>query len=212
LIKPEQKAQSVRYKIKLVAANYLPAITISLPHQVEKLGHASAEAAKRPYGKAVPLTDEEKDAMSGLLAGETYPFHLSLTNPLYDPIQVKLSVQRMHVAAPSAADPSAAEKARRPPFVVSLSTTPFSVAAFAEAWEYDDDDDILDDDELEARLSGREKEPKPKTKTVGVLEKRANVTVVGGEVMLRKEARGNVKVCQPVWLCQGTLTYAASPV
>ncbi|KAF5333012.1 hypothetical protein D9758_015186 [Tetrapyrgos nigripes] len=194
LIKPEQKAQSVRYKIKLVAANYLPAITIALPHQVEKFGHASAEAAKRPYGKAAAPTEEEKEAMGGLVAGETYPFHLSLTNPLYDPIQVKLSVQRMHVAAPSSSDHSAAqEKARRPPFVVSLSTTPFSVAAFAEAWEYDDDDDILDDDELEARLSGREKEPKTKTKTVGVLEKRANVTIVGGEVMLRKEARGNVK-------------------
>ncbi|THV02993.1 hypothetical protein K435DRAFT_962665 [Dendrothele bispora CBS 962.96] len=193
LIKPEQKAQSVRYKIKLVAANYLPAISIALPHQVEKFGHASAEAAKRPYGKATVLTDEEKEAMSGLLAGETYPFHVSLTNPLYDPIQVKLSVQRMHVAAPSSDPGTASEKARRPPFVVSLSTTPFSVAAFAEAWEYDEDDDILDDDELEARLSGREKEPKPKTKTVGILEKRANITVVGGEVMLRKEARGNVK-------------------
>jgi dynactin-4 len=34
LIKPEQKAQSVRYKIKLVAANYLPAITVALPHQI----------------------------------------------------------------------------------------------------------------------------------------------------------------------------------
>lgn len=53
-----------------------------------------------------------------------------------------------------------------------------------------------DDDELEARLSGREikKDNKTKSKTVGVLEKRANVTVVGGEVSLGKEARGDVKV------------------
>ncbi|KAJ3529695.1 hypothetical protein NM688_g7820 [Phlebia brevispora] len=34
LIKPEQKAQSVRYKIKLVAANYLPAIAAVCPWEV----------------------------------------------------------------------------------------------------------------------------------------------------------------------------------
>ncbi|KAF9061428.1 dynactin p62 [Rhodocollybia butyracea] len=187
LIKPEQKAQSVRYKIKLVAANYLPAITVALPHQIEMLGHISAEATKRGTKSTA---EDDRDTRGGLQAGKTYPFHMALTNPLYDPIQVRLSVQRMHVA-PS----GEGEKARRPPFAISIPTTPFSVAPFAEAWEYEDDEDMfaLDDDELEARLSGREKEPKAKSKTVGVLEKRANVTVVGGEVALGKEARGEIK-------------------
>ncbi|KIK69759.1 hypothetical protein GYMLUDRAFT_151048 [Collybiopsis luxurians FD-317 M1] len=191
LIKPEQKAQSVRYKIKLVAANYLPAITVALPHQIEMLGHISAEAAKR---STKPPVDDDRER-GGLQAGKTYPFHMALTNPLYDPIQVRLSVQRMHVAVAPPGETGASEKARRPPFAISIPTTPFSIAPFAEAWEYEDDEDMfgLDDEELEARLSGREKDTRTKSKTVGVLEKKANVTVVGGEVALGKEARGDVK-------------------
>lgn len=175
LIKPEQKAQSVRYKIKLVASNYLPDITINLPH-----------LARRAQSKAAG----DDPGASGLLAGKSYPFHLALLNPLYDPIQVRLSVQRVHVA-------TGGDAAKRPPFAVSLPTSNFPIAAFAEAWEYDDDDDeemFLDDDasELGARLgiSGT----KSKNKTIGVLEKRANVTVVGGEVVIGREAQGNVKV------------------
>ncbi|KAG1742310.1 dynactin p62 family-domain-containing protein [Suillus paluster] len=186
LIKPEQKAQSVRYKIKLVAANYLPAITVTLPHI------QGADATRRPPAK-VPNASDDRNA-GAMMAGKSYPFHLALTNPLYDPIQVRLSVQRMHVTA--ATDGIAPEKARRTPFAVSLPTSSFPVAAFAEAWEYDDDDDMfgLEDDELGLELGrSRDKDGKGKVKTVGVLEKRANVTVVGGEVVIGKEARGQVK-------------------
>ena len=190
LIKPEQKAQSVRYKIKLVAANYLPAITIALPH-------LSAPSTKKPK--------EDGNVVGDMLAGKTYAFHLALTNPLYDPIQVRLSVQRMHV---SSAGP---DKARRPPFAISLPTTPFPIAAFAEAWEYEDDEDMFgaDDDELGLGAGGmgkvgREKE-KGKSKTVGVLEKKANLTIVGGEVVIGKEARGNVKVSFPLLIPQTIL-------
>ncbi|GLB38621.1 putative dynactin p62 family protein [Lyophyllum shimeji] len=195
LIKPEQKAQSVRYKIKLVAANYLPAITVTLPHAQQ----AQAEAARRSLGKSTAAAPEDDRGGSGvgMHAGKTYPFHLALTNPLYDPIQVRLSVQRMHVstATTTSADGSATEKARRPPFAVSLPTSSFPIAAFAEAWEYEDDEDMfgVDDDEVGAGRGGREKDGRGKVKTVGVLEKRANVTVVGGEVVIGKEARGAVK-------------------
>ena len=189
LIKPEQKAQSVRYKIKLVAANYLPAITVTLPH--------TQDATKRIIAKSA--LEEDKSTSAMMYAGKTYPFHLALTNPLYDPIQVRLSVQRMHVAASS--DGTVPEKTRRPPFAVSLPTTSFPVAAFAEAWEYEDDEDMfgVEDDELglgSPRKSGKDKDGRGKTKTVGVLEKKANLTVVGGEVVIGKEARGNVKVHQ----------------
>jgi dynactin 4 len=130
-----------------------------------------------------------------MLAGKTYPFHLALTNPLYDPIQVRLSVQRMHVASapPEGGQP---DKTRRPPFALSLPTSQFPVSAFAEAWEYEDDEDMLDDDEFGefGRRIGKEKDGRGKTKTVGLLERKANVTVVGGEVVIGKEARGNVKV------------------
>lgn len=178
----------MRYKIKLVAANYLPAMTVALPHT------QGADATRRPQAKA-PSASDDRNA-SAMMAGKSYPFHLALTNPLYDPIQVRLSVQRMHVTA--ATNSTAPEKARRTPFAVSLPTSSFPVAAFAEAWEYDDDDDMfgLEDDELGLEMGRtRDKDGKGKVKTVGVLEKRANVTVVGGEVVIGKEARGHVKVC-----------------
>src|ERR1700722_13704160 len=168
LIKPEQKSQSVRYKIKLVAANYLPAINVALPH---------TQIPTRSAAK--PTIEDEKEASGRMTAGKTYPFHLALTNPLYDPIQVRLSVQRMHVSVATA---DGGEKAKRPPFAVSLPTSPFSIAAFAEAWEYDDDEDMfgLGDDEVNGAKGRDDAGRKGKSKTVGVLEKRANVTVVGG--------------------------------
>ncbi|KDQ25456.1 hypothetical protein PLEOSDRAFT_1045039 [Pleurotus ostreatus PC15] len=218
LIKPEQKAQSVRFKIKLMAANYLPAIVITLPHVQN--ARPTPQDAKRTLGRstAAPQAEDEKslESQGGMNAGKTYPFHLAFTNPLYDPIQVKLSVQRVQsssatpvtaITSASAAEtaskdsPSVPEKARRPPFAISLPTSFFAVAAFAEAWEYDDDEDMFDDESLGLGGTGygalgraaREKEAKTKTKNVGVLEKRANVTVVGGEVVIGKEAKGNVK-------------------
>jgi len=136
-------------------------------------------------------------------AGKTYPFHLALTNPLYDPISVRLSVQRMHVStATSSSADGVQEKARRPPFAVSLPTSSFPIAAFAEAWEYEDDEDMFGVEEEEEGLGvgkgGRD--GKGKVKTVGVLERRANVTMVGGEVVIGKEAKGGVKVIFPLFV------------
>ena len=127
-------------------------------------------------------------------AGKTYPFHLALTNPLYDPISVRLSVQRMHVS--TVTSDGVQEKTRRPPFAVSLPTSSFPIAAFAEAWEYEDDEDMFGvEDEGEGLSVGRSgRDGKGKVKTVGVLERRANVTMVGGEVVIGKEAKGSVKV------------------
>ncbi|EKM51670.1 uncharacterized protein PHACADRAFT_150266 [Phanerochaete carnosa HHB-10118-sp] len=185
LIKPEQKAQSVRYKIKLVAANYLPAITVSLPHM------QAALAMLRRSGRA---NAEPQDGT--MLAGKTYPFHLSFQNPLYDPIQVRLHVQR--AIPPTQPNAPETEKARRPPFAITLPTQAFPIAAFAEAWEYDDDEDMFG---LEGEGEGEDedfdahgpKDSRGKSRTVGVLERRANVTMIGGEVMISKEARGDMK-------------------
>lgn len=197
LIKPEQKAQSVRYKIKLVAANYLPAITVSLPHAL-----AAKDMIRRSamLSKSAAATISEEHAIAatgGMQAGKTYPFHLSFTNPLYDPIQVRIHVQRSPPPT-STLNPGlegVPEKPRRPPFAVSLPSSAFPIAAFAEAWEYEDDEDMFgDDDDLEG-LRGGQRDGRGRTRTVGVLERRANVTVVGGEVVISKEARGTVKVC-----------------
>ncbi|KAF8630933.1 hypothetical protein AX17_005290 [Amanita inopinata Kibby_2008] len=189
LIKPEQKAQSVRYKIKLVAANYLPAITVALPHTFP-----TPDTVKRALTKTSSTTAANDQSNPTLHPGETYAFHLALTNPLYDPIQVRLATPRMHAAS------STTEKARRPPFGVSIPTSTFTVAAFAEAWEYDEDEDMYWTDEEEfgggVGVRGsrdRDGRSKAKTKAVGVLEKRANTTIVGGEVIIGKEARGRLK-------------------
>ena len=51
----------------------------------------------------------------------------------------------------------------------------------------------LADDRKHASPSSRNA-PGGKAKTVGVLEKKANTTYIGGEVVIGKEAKGNVKV------------------
>jgi len=185
----------VRYKIKLVAASYLPAITVALPH-VQRI---TAEAAKKNAGKSTAAAAALEDA-TGLHAGRSYPFHIALSNPLYDQITVRLSVSRMHVSTAPPKEGTTADKHRRPPFVVSLPNGSFPVTAYAEDWEYDEDDEdeemygLDDEDGLHSGRSGKDAESRGKVRTVGVLERRANVTVVGGEVIIGKEAQGQVKV------------------
>lgn len=176
-----------------MAANYLPGIVIVLPH----MRQLRDELSKRNLGKSVAAQVDEPSP--GMVAGNTYEFQLNLTNPLYDPIEVRLSVQRVHV---STAPGGAAEKARRPPFAISLPTAKFPISPFAEAWEYEDDEDMfgVEDDELgigstsSSMRASRDKDGRTRPKTVGVLERKANKTVVGGEVVIGKEAQGNVKV------------------
>ena len=172
-----------------MAANYLPAITAQIPSQ--------QRAAQ--VRKAVALKDDELGIVSRMqmTAGKTYAFHLALVNPLYDPIQVRLAVQRQQVLS-NAIEESNPDKPRRPSFAVSLPSSAFSIAAFAEAWEYEDDEEMfgMDDEDLLGRAGlspVRDKGAKGKGKTVGVLEKKANTTVVGGEVVLGRDGRGDVK-------------------
>jgi dynactin-4 len=80
----------------------------------------------------------------------------------------------------------------------------FSVAAFAEAWEYDDEDeDDMVEDEHADLVEDRRHAPTSttsgptrggKVKTVGILERKANTTYIGGEVVIGKEAQGDLKV------------------
>ena len=184
LIKPEQKAQVVRYKIKLVAANYLPAIHVSLPN---------IQTSTRRTTSISQRDDDSSSGKASMQAGRTYPFQLSFTNPLYDPIQVRLAVQRQQVPLSSVEE---ADKPRRPPFAISLPTVPFSVSAFAEAWEYEDEEEMygMDHDGGSGDPSISPERTKMRTKTVGILEKKANTTILGGEVVIGKDARGDVKV------------------
>ena len=77
----------MRFKIKLVAANYLPAIAVTLPH-----AQAAIEMLKRTSKSASAAAQaEEQQAAGALIAGHSYSFHLAFTNPLYDPIQIRLA-------------------------------------------------------------------------------------------------------------------------
>ena len=148
-------------------------------------------------------TAEDTSGGSGLDAGGTYPFQLALTNPLYDPIKVRLKVEPQ-VPPPSFTTPatpaSSPEKARRPPFVVRLPRpeSEIPVAAFAEAWEYEDDEDMFGGDDDELGLERERGGGGGKGKGIGVIERRANVTVVGGEVVIGRDAKGSIKVGRAV--------------
>jgi len=194
LIKPEQKSQSTRYKIKLMAANYLPSIDVLLVVP-PPTSQPSATLSRATGAKAKQSGATADDANSGqaLQQGKTYAFQLALTNPLYEPIQVRMSVQRPPT-----------KPGKRAPFAVSLPTSSFSISAFAEAWEYDDEEDAeIDDDDIEDMLAGRLTEASPSVRdpekkgasntTVGVLERKANVTKIGGEVVIGRESAGNVQ-------------------
>lgn len=151
---------------------------------------------KRSAGRAGAAAVGEEHSLAaagGMIAGKTYPFHLAFTNPLYDPIQVRLHVQRSIPAVTHAT--AEGGKPPRAPFAVTLPSSAFPIAAYAEAWEYEDDEDMFgDEDAFEGARGMKDREGRGKTRAVGVLEKRANVTVVGGEIVLGKEARGDMKV------------------
>ena len=88
---------------------------------------------------------EEQQAAGALIAGHSYSFHLAFTNPLYDPIQIRLA--KAVAPAQMAEDAEAAERARRSTFQIQLPSAAFPVGAFAEAWEYDDEDDDYSDND-----------------------------------------------------------------
>ncbi|KAG8711875.1 hypothetical protein FRC09_020373 [Ceratobasidium sp. 395] len=175
LIKPEQKSQSVRYKIKLMASNYLPALEASLT--------STAGAPSR------------------LIQGRSFPFSVTITNPLYDSIQVRFQPY----------NPATYPNTNRPCFHVTLPQGLLSVAAFAEAWEYDEDEDDADQDQMvldaleggagladAVKIGGDGKSmstsaSRGKSGTIGVLERRANMIRIGGEVAVSRDGTGDVK-------------------
>ncbi|KAG8686004.1 hypothetical protein FRC11_009690, partial [Ceratobasidium sp. 423] len=152
LIKPEQKSQSVRYKIKLMASNYLPSLEASLSTTPGASRLTQGKMRLQPYNPA------------------TYP------------------------------------NVNRPSFHVTLPQNFLSVAAFAEAWEYDEDDEDMEQDQMvldaleggagladavKAGADGRSH--RGKSGTIGVLEKRANMIRIGGEVAVSRDGSGDIK-------------------
>ena len=173
---------------------------------------AAVPVAKRSIRPGAMWEEDKNSALNNpvMAGGRTYPFILSFTNPMYDPIQIRLNVLRSPlpsattIAPTDGSDTTPQPEKRRPPFAITLPTFTFSVAAFAEAWEYDDEDeddmvedeyaDLVDDRRYASTSSRTVPGRGGKVKTVGVLEKKANTTYIGGEVVIGKEAKGDVKV------------------
>ncbi|KAI9244459.1 dynactin p62 family-domain-containing protein [Phascolomyces articulosus] len=119
LIKPEQKAQATRFKIKLVAMNYIPNISIvKLPRKTW------------PLQQGIPTQ-----------------FVLKFTNPLYEEMNITLATPQMQKKA-GLANTNDNEQ-QQPPLPqeyeaqirgkVTLLSPHFTVGAYNETIEYDDE-------------------------------------------------------------------------
>ncbi|WVR03969.1 hypothetical protein IAU60_000968 [Kwoniella sp. DSM 27419] len=143
LIQPDPK--SVRMKIKMVALNYLPVVELGRrkrrvrdtgsdgssyspisPEEADRL-RRDRRRTRGPQGK-----EEEEPMDAPLRSGETYTFQLALTNPLFDPIQIRLG----HPHVPGSAPPA---KCR-----VFIPTAHFTINALKDAWAYDEEEDEYD--------------------------------------------------------------------
>ncbi|MBW0517710.1 hypothetical protein O181_057425 [Austropuccinia psidii MF-1] len=152
LIKPEQKAQSIRFKIKLIASNYLPLIDLqrkrlATPSKylvadrlTSGVSAARKSAAASRAGTSVgnnPLLGRSGEVPDEVIRPDReYQFELTFVNPLYEPINVRLSIP-----PPKPISSNLDGVAPQLPYTVRLLASEFTIAAFAEVWEYDEDEE-----------------------------------------------------------------------
>lgn len=123
-----------------------------------------------------------------LRPGRTYVYDLSFTNPLYDPIHVKLAVARPTALLPPSVTHLENALPPQPPYAVNLPSSSFPISAFAEVWEYDDEEER--DSEM-----GDDGSKRRKGKVLpGVVERKANRTTVMMEVTVARDAIGPIRV------------------
>ncbi|GAA5857502.1 hypothetical protein JCM8547_009305 [Rhodosporidiobolus lusitaniae] len=211
LIKPEQKSSSTRFKIKLVAANYLPSVTIyrrppaSIGSRLSAIAAGTASLRRTNRTGAGRLGESSFTAggkEEDLRPGRTYTFELSFTNPLYDPIHVRLAVARPGaLPSSSSSQPALGEDGQPlppppPPFAVNLPSSTFPISAYAEDWEYEDDEEaILREEEGEGdEGAGEGGSPKKKRRGgPGIVERRMNRTTVAMDVAISRDAIGPLR-------------------
>jgi dynactin-4 len=146
-----------------------------------------------------------------LRPGRTYTFELSFTNPLYDPIHVRLAVARPNATSkpPAILSEEAPEQQAPtpppPPFAVNLPSPQFPISAYAEDWEYEDDEDaVLREDEErdeDGGAGGDGASPsKKKRRQPGIVERRMNRTTVAMDVAVQRDTVGPLRVRLTVFL------------
>lgn len=207
LSKPEAKSTSIKYKIKLVACNYLPAIELFRRPPITSAGVSrisAAGAGAASIRRARPSTVRGEGALTQesdpLRPGRSYSFEVAFVNPLYDAIQVRLDLSSS-ASATTGGDPAAVSQDSTeevpivPPFTLSFPTTSFGINAYAEQWEYEDAEDENDMDIDDASSSRKSKKRLP----IGIVEKKANRTTVLLELTVGKEFTGSIKVCKRIY-------------
>lgn len=154
LIKPDPKATSHRWKIKLAAMNYLPEINVAFKGLRGDAGSSTSSRVSTLTRRTSALglressSQAEQQGIDALDRGRTYEYELCFRNPLEDVIAIQLSIAQA-VKTP-AADASkgtgeastSSSSAISPSWSVRLSTSKFSVNP------YDDVDGVIDDDLL----------------------------------------------------------------
>jgi dynactin 4 len=139
LVKPENKPASTRFRIKMLAQNYIPAIHV------------------RRYTPGSPLPPLTANVPPAILSpGTTHSFILTITNPLYDPIQLTLSTP--------ATTPGPL------PHTTTILRPDFTVGANADIWN--DDEDTVSPTDKDKRKS-----------KFGIFEARRNMISIFMEVV-----------------------------
>ncbi|KAK8861408.1 hypothetical protein IAR55_002227 [Kwoniella newhampshirensis] len=196
LIQPDVK--SIRMKIKMVAMNYLPHIEIGRKRRrilgSDTLGYvddsptSSEEIERRRRERRrtrAPTAKEEDEEMDKpLRAGEVYIYKLALTNPLYDPIQIRLT------------QPHGPRNAPQPNHHLHIPTQHFTINALKDAWAYDEEDE-QDDPAFGGSEAGVSEEGTVTSGTgtgTGTLSKKSRLNVLAGGSVREKRSRGETGV------------------
>jgi dynactin 4 len=134
----------------------------------------------------VAVSGGKEEGEEPMRQARTYTFELTFVNPLYDPIHVKLAVAKP--SSPKSANPDVPTPS---PFSIFLPAPSFPISAYAESWEFEEED-------MELGLGGDEEEGGRKRKgpggNSGIVEKKGNRTVVAMEVTPGREFVGAINV------------------
>lgn len=167
LVKPEPKVGSTRYRIKLIALEKVPSMSLK-PLVAPQLSPTKGGASSGPSISAA-MADLE---LTRLPPGQTLQFLLKLTNPMFEALQVSL-------ATPSHVPSTHGTGASR----VTILCPEFTVGANSDMW----------DEALSSRdRRADEREGEGKTAVAGrVWERGRNWTTVVVEVVPEKPGKGS---------------------
>ncbi|UZJ52752.1 hypothetical protein CBS101457_002072 [Exobasidium rhododendri] len=149
IVKSDPKAQSSRYKIKLMALNYLPELQIRPPTTASMiLNKNTAEDNRRRSSIMSSRRREagERGDEENLHPGRSYLFEASFLNPLDDAMTVKLHIAKQagNVDGTHTSDSDLrADENTLPDYTLMPTTSAFPISAFSEVWELDEEDNDL---------------------------------------------------------------------